>query len=309
MTGTQKIANITIAKQDLETLKGNKYRMCFAKKVNNTFNVVWQSYDDYLNTNSFLWTPVYQLFGSNLFKGDLTVEVATNAVNIGLGQQATLDSAGVLGDPSTGGPSTAITMVNDFGPIHPGVKQLSTGILGTQTSTPIYVAQNQIVTGSDTLTPKEEVMVWFEQNIETSTMFSDARSNATTIDLTKSNTGARLYSDGKWTTPSASDLAMGDNLMILQIIVYVTGALIAYDLASKIASKLTGVYKDITVDVASGDQNKFTVTYKEGNGLTSSEQSFLATLMTSTVNDTLMEFTVESLASFGVGYTRMEANT
>ena len=309
MTGTQKIANINISTQELETLKGNGYCLCFAKKVNDTFDVVWQSYTEYLVSNSFLWTPVYQLFGSNEFVGNVTVEVATNAVNIGLGQQATLDAAGVLGPASSGGPSTAITMVNAFGLIHPGVNQVSTGITGQQTTTPIYVAQEQMVKGSDLLTPIDEVMVWFEQNIQTSTMFSDARSNSTTIDLTSVNTGTRLYSNGKWTTPSASDLAVGLNPIILQIIVYVTGAIIAHDLATKIASKLTGVYKDITVDVTSGEQNKFTVTYKERKGITAAEQSFLATLLTSTINDTLMEFTVESLAQSGVGYTGMEAST
>lgn len=309
MTGTQKTVNIIIASQDLVTLKDNQYRMCFAKKVNDTFDVVWQSYQEYLDNNSFLWTPVYQLFGSNEFKGNVTVKVQTNTVNIELGQQATLNKEGVLGAASTGGSSTGITMVNDYGDIHPGLNQLSTGISGQQETTPIYVAPESMVPGSDLLTPIEEVMVWFEQNIETSTMFSDAKSNSTTIDLTNSNAGTRLYSNGKWSTPSASDLAVGVAPTILQIIIYVTGALMAYDLASKIASRLTGVYKDITVDVTSGEHNKFTVTYRERSGLTPSEQSFLATLKTSPLNDKLMEFTVESLAQFGVGYYNMEAST
>ena len=205
MAGTQKTANINISAQDIETLKGNDYRLCFAKKVNDTFDVVWQSYQDYLQYNSFLWTPVYQLFGSNEFQSNVTVRVQTNTVNIGLGEQSTLDSAGILGPASTGGPTTGITMVNDYGPIHPGLNQLSTGITGQQETTPIYVAQEQIGLGSDVLTPIEEVMVWFEQNILTSTMFSDARSNSVTIDMTDSNSQTRLYSNGKWSAPSASD--------------------------------------------------------------------------------------------------------
>ncbi len=85
---------------------------------------------------------------------------------------------------------------------------------------------------------------------------------------------------------------------------------LAQDLASKIASKLTGVYKDITVDVKSGENKQFTVTYNERQGLTASEKSFNATLLTSNViTDTLMEYTVESLAQSGVGYTSMDANT
>jgi hypothetical protein len=306
MTGTQKTVNINITSQDLTFLKDNAYRLCFAKKVNNTFDVVWQSYQEYLDNNSFLWTPVYQLFGSNQFDANVTVKVQTNTVNAGLGQQATLNEEGVLGDASTGGPSTAITLINDYGPIHPGLSQLSTGIGGQQESTPIYVATDQIALGQDVLTPIDEVMVWFEQNIETSTMFSDARSNSVTIDMTESNSQTRLYSGGKWSTPSASDLAMGVTPLILQIIVYATGAIIAQDLASKIASKLTGVYKDITVNVTTGASNQVAVTYSERQGLTLPEQSFLATLLTGTINDTLMEFTVQSLAQSGVEYTKLE---
>ena len=62
-----------------------------------------------------------------------------------------------------------------------------------------------MVLGSDLLTPIDEVMVWFEQNIVTSTMFSDVRSKSVTIDMTESNTQARLYSGGKWSTPSKID--------------------------------------------------------------------------------------------------------
>lgn len=84
---------------------------------------------------------------------------------------------------------------------------------------------------------------------------------------------------------------------------------LAQDLASKIASELTGVYKDITDEVTAGTDNKVTLTYRERQGLTLPEQSFLATLMTSPVTDQLMEFTVESLARSGVGYTSMKAYT
>ena len=161
MTGTQKTVNINIASQDLETLKDNQYRLCFAKMVNHTFDVVWQSYTEYLDQNRFQWTPVYQLFGSNEFDSDVTVNVQTNLVNIELNQQATLDAAGVLGAASTGGSTTGITMVNNYGDIHPGLNQLSTGLSGVQETTPIYVAPEVMVPGSDLLTPIDEVMVWF----------------------------------------------------------------------------------------------------------------------------------------------------
>jgi hypothetical protein len=198
-----KTVNIQIAPGDLETLKASGYRMCFAKKVaEGDYNVVWQSYDEYLPSDHFSWTPEYQLFGSNQFQTTVAVSVSTNLVDIGLGEQSVLDSAGVLGDPSTTVPSSSgITLVNNFGPIHPGVNQMSKGIDGNQVSTPIYVAPEPIVEGSALLTPVEKVLVWFEQNIETSTMFSDARARSIEIDLTFSNEETRLYSNESWSTP------------------------------------------------------------------------------------------------------------
>ena len=81
---------------------------------------------------------------------------------------------------------------------------------------------------------------------------------------------------------------------------------LAQDLASKIASKLTGVYKDITVDVTTGESLKVSVSYSEKQGLTSPERRFLKTLMTGATNDTLVEFTLESLALLGLEFTHME---
>lgn len=196
-----KRVHIEISDKDIRELKANNYALCFAKKVSDTYNVVWQSYTKYLMNNSFSWTPQYQLFGSNVFHSNITVKVATNQVTIGLGEKSVLDKAGVLGPAMTGGSETGITLVNEYGSIHPGINQLSTGIDGSQVSTPIYVAPQAMVLGNATLTPKEMVMVWFEQNIETSTMFSEARSRSVEIDLTGVNEATRRYADQKWSTP------------------------------------------------------------------------------------------------------------
>jgi hypothetical protein len=202
LAATQKSVKIQIASADLTQLKQSNYKLCFAKKVGNEdYNVVWQSYSNYLSNNTFSWTPQYQLFGSNVFQANVQVDVSTNLVNIGLGQQATLDTSGLLGPASSGGPEISITLLNNYGPIHPGVSQLSTGIDGKQVSTPIYVASQQVVTGSTVLTPVETILVWFEQNVQTSTMFSTSRSQSIEINLTDSNDAVRLYSGGSWTTP------------------------------------------------------------------------------------------------------------
>jgi hypothetical protein len=201
LAAATKTVNISIADKDFVTLKNSGYKLCFAKKVgDNDFNVVWQSYDDYLSINTFTWTPQYQLFGTNNFQGGVKVRAQTKTVNIGLGEQALLDKSGLLGRATTGGPLTAFTLVNEYGPIHPGVSQLSTGISGEQISTPIYVATAPVVTGNTTLTPVETILVWFEQNVETSTMFSDSRSKSIEIDMTDDTDASRHYEGGAWTT-------------------------------------------------------------------------------------------------------------
>ena len=40
-----KSVQIQITKEALETLKGNHYKLCFAKKVKDVYDVVWQSFD------------------------------------------------------------------------------------------------------------------------------------------------------------------------------------------------------------------------------------------------------------------------
>lgn len=194
---------IEIDLKELQTLKDNNYRLCFAKRVGDAaFNVVWQSYTKYLAVNKFSWTPQYQLFCSNSFQDKVTVEVVTNTVDIGLGEISTLNEAGILSSASTGGEKTSLNMGNEYGEIHPGVNQLSTGIDGKQISTPIYVAVNASLKGSVSLTPKEQILVWFQTDVETSTMFSEARTNAAEIDLTNVNSAKRLYKEGGWVTPN-----------------------------------------------------------------------------------------------------------
>lgn len=197
-----KTVTIQIDPEDQERLKDNRYKLCFAKKVaEGDYNVVWQSYEDYLSTNEFSWTPQYQIFGSNDFKGSVKVHVSTNLVDVGLGEEVLLDKAGNIKPPKTGGEPTAITLHNEFGSIHPGLNQLCTGIDGMQVSTPIYVAPSAMVLGDASLTPVEKVLVWFEQSITTSTMFSTARSQSIEIDLTFAKDATRLYKGQKWILP------------------------------------------------------------------------------------------------------------
>lgn len=192
-----KTVSVEIDGDMLDELKKNEYKICFAKKVGNfDYNVVWQSYDQYMERNEFSWLPQYSVFGSNQFKDTVKVSVSCKPVTIGLGEMTTLSKSGRLSKAVTGGKETALTIHNEFGSIHPGVDQLSVGLDGEQVSTPIYVAQKASVSGDIELTPVEKVLVWFEQDIETATMFSTSRSKSKEVDLTDDNEVHLRYDKG-----------------------------------------------------------------------------------------------------------------
>lgn len=206
LAAVSKEVTILVDLDDLTTLKANDYAMCFAKKVASgddagSYNVVWQSLSKFVYSTSFSWTPQFSLFGTNVFADTVTVTATTNQRSLGLGQECLLDQNGILEQPATGGPVTGVTMQNQFGLIHPALSQISS-LNGVQQTTPLYVAPRGMVQGEVTLTPIDTVLVWFQQDIETSTMFSSARSMSVEIDLTTTNAATRLYKGGQWSTPA-----------------------------------------------------------------------------------------------------------
>ncbi len=202
LLASKKTVTIEIDPKDLETLKASNYKLCFAKKVSEFYSVVWQSYSEYFVTNLFSWTPQYQIFGSKKFNDGMEVEMRTNIINIGLGEESTLDKAGVLSDPKMGGlDDTTITLKNEFGLIDLCLNQLSTGIDGIQISTPICIIP--VVAGVVSMKPVESVLVWFEQNIETSMMFSNTQPSSLKVEINLTNTSSavRLYKNQTWSIP------------------------------------------------------------------------------------------------------------
>jgi hypothetical protein len=198
---------IQIANADLELLRRNRYSLCFAKQMSDTFGVVWQSYPLYLSANEFSWTSSYQLFGAKTFSPGHDATADTNLVGIALGQQSTLDATGSFEPAVQGGPPDSITMLNDGGPIYPGLSGLSAGLDGVQRMTPIFVAPIAIATGRiGVLTPTENLLVWFQQDIDAGTIFSQPAPGALKIDLTGVDTATRCYQNGGWLDPASESV-------------------------------------------------------------------------------------------------------
>ncbi len=195
---TKKV-NVQVNANDIMKLKDNGYRMCFAKKVGTeNYNVIWQSYEDFSEFNAFSWTPKYQIFRTDTFQAGVTVETSSMPQDIGLGEITIIDKYGILSSPVTGGDSTAINVDNEYKATHVGISQLSTGLDGKMVSTPIYVSENECMIGTAKFKPVEKVLIWFESNAQTSTMFTDMKTNSIEVDLTQTNAINLKYENEKW---------------------------------------------------------------------------------------------------------------
>lgn len=84
---------------------------------------------------------------------------------------------GTLKPAISGENSMSLTLVNEYGRILVGVSQyfIMEGVL---TFKPIYVSKIAHDSGNILLTPKDEVMVWFQRDAKTSTIFEGNRSNS-----------------------------------------------------------------------------------------------------------------------------------
>ena len=198
LANTTKKLNIEIALRDLRRLKNTGYKLCFAKKVNNRFNVIWEASGNYLHKNEISWMPIYELFASDEFSGGKMVKVTTNIEKCALGQTCVLDKQGLLKSATIGGTDTSLGMINTYGLIHPGVNQLVIGIDGLTAMNPIYVAEKPIVSRGIGIIPKDVIRIWFQKDANTSTMISNTKSAFIDLDFTNIDTLSCKYEKGSW---------------------------------------------------------------------------------------------------------------
>lgn len=199
---------IEISAEDLENLRNSGLALCIAKQVasgngGGHYSVVWQSTMNFVRRNQLSWTPYYELFAARQALKGHAVWPMFNGQDMGLGQRATLDRSGMFQRPVSGGPATAITMVNDFGPLHPGLSQEIVGFDGAARIAPIYLDPVMRQPGPVTFTPIDVLLVWFEAGIGAGSIFSRDRTQrgAIEVDMTAADTATRLFSNGAWSTP------------------------------------------------------------------------------------------------------------
>lgn len=197
---TMKHLQVTVDSEILNTLKTNNYVLCIAKMVNNAYTVIWEGKKSVLANNTFAWEPKYELFATLNFQSGIQVGAETDPQPIQGGLTCLLNSAGILGTP-TGSidASSPFYMDNQYALVHPGVNV----IMPDNSSVPIYVAEHGVIIGMAELLPKEKVVVWFEQRVETSMMISKVQGISIELDFTTiSSQSVRYTNDMKFVATS-----------------------------------------------------------------------------------------------------------
>ncbi len=195
-----KTLNIEITQEDMEFLMSRSLNLNIAIKVNGAFNVIWRSVSNYSTFNQFQWSQVFHIFGTGDTEEALMVDIETNVVNIALGQDVVLDPGDLLDQPVAGSTPTGITFINNSeSAIFPVLAQLLTFIGSTQAITPVYVLENPLLSGqSHLITPTQEVLVWFGEEVETGTIFTEPVEFFVNVDLTNDSSATRLFSNREW---------------------------------------------------------------------------------------------------------------
>ncbi len=197
LSESTKMVTVKIATDDLVRMKAGNYKLCIAKKVGDSLDFVWDSSLAYMSTSVFSWTPQYKLFGTRSFSTH--PQSTTNMESCGLGMNCTLNEYGILEPEASGGSATGLTLVNNYGPIHAGIRQLSTGLDGKTEYRYVYVSKNETPLGATAIiTPEEVVRIWFQQDTGSEIMKTSVTSEAVELDLTDINELSCLYKDSEW---------------------------------------------------------------------------------------------------------------
>ncbi len=164
---------IEIGTNEYKVLKDNGYHLCIAKKVDDDkFNVIWQAYGDYSQSNKITWNENYKIFASLSREDREKVFANVLPEEISFGQEILLNVQGCFGSISQSKEKDSIGMINQYHPVYPGLYQECTDIYGNTKSLPFYLSSNQSIPGRFRTKPVDKILVWFEQSVESGIVIS-----------------------------------------------------------------------------------------------------------------------------------------
>ncbi|UMR28855.1 hypothetical protein MJ904_17260 [Massilia sp. MB5] len=203
-----------------EAQQNNNYSLYLAKKVNDTFTVIWQSLGPlptstqpgYNHKNTFqISVPSYQVnYGTvTETQGSVTFQGNGEAIAIDLGQSVDLSAGGEFKNIQNDGHPGTIT-------VHNARQGNPHEILYDQSGNPIFVnIESGMDVGKATLTPIDTYQVWFGSYQETGTIIADNVSNTGIITFEGTDNATISYNkDGEWVPGKlpSNAVQVGENL-------------------------------------------------------------------------------------------------
>jgi hypothetical protein len=179
---------VYIEEEQLKTQKNNNYSLYLAKKVNDSFTVVWQSkgavatvnVPAYQHHNEFdINTPSYMVNYTRdlVHSGNLAFTSGGKNLSITAGQTTVLDANGIfeLAENRVGSSNLLINNERQGNPHE---------ILLDSKGNNIWVNREcGMNIGTATITPKNEYQLWFGNMQETGSLIAEERSNIATVSL------------------------------------------------------------------------------------------------------------------------------
>lgn len=178
----------------LKVIRSGNYNLCISKMVNDEYAVIWQAISNISSKNYIKWTPRYTLFASNYCVVGRSPRPCTSDQPIKGGEHCILNSFGILEKAKGTSQIRAPLFVrNCFKPIHFGLSMKSE----EGKNTVIYVTSEKCLPGISGFTPKEKVLVWFEEEQQSGTIIKQVSSQAIEVDMSsESHIGVLLTDTG-----------------------------------------------------------------------------------------------------------------
>lgn len=195
---------VYIEEEQLKAQKDNNYSLYLAKKVNDSFTVIWQSkgaiatvnVPAYQYHNEFdINTPSYMVNYTNdpVQSGDVTFTSGGKNLSINTGQTTVLNANGIFEAAKNGGDPSDVLINNEL-------QANPHEILLDSKGNNIWVnRESGMNIGTATITPKYEYQLWFGNIQETGSLIAENRSNIATVSLQAGDAKTITYDNsGDW---------------------------------------------------------------------------------------------------------------
>ncbi|KIK56702.1 hypothetical protein GYMLUDRAFT_47003, partial [Collybiopsis luxurians FD-317 M1] len=175
------------------------HTLCIARKVNEEYNIVWKGFEDFSENTFIRWVNGnYLVFASSAFKNGALVKATSNSQSIQFKQQCKLNEFGVMeaavDDPNA--EDGTFELINNYR--EQEAVNFGVGVKANKESSIIYNTPMAVESGTTlTLTPHDEVRVWFSLNDKMSTMVLNDEREYIDVSFMDGRTTAEISYEGE----------------------------------------------------------------------------------------------------------------